>query len=207
MRFVDRADAGRQLAKALKRFESWQPVIVGLPRGGVVIAAEVAQAFSAPLDVIVVRKLGLRGSEEHAIGAIAEGGIIVLDQTAIRLAGVTQAVISNTIDQEMQVLRRRVTRIRNQHRLVPLKGRMVIIVDDGLATGLSARAACRVARQRGASSVVLAMPVAPADWRMTMGGDADMFEALLEPDDFDAVSQFYADFSETDDETVLRCLL
>jgi putative phosphoribosyl transferase len=207
MSFVDRTDAGRQLAKALGRFQEWHPVVIGLPRGGVEVACEVAQALAAPLDVIVVRKLGLPGNEEYGIGAIAEDGVIVLDQTAMRLAGVTHAVISHTIDREMQVLRRRVTRIREQHKAVPLKGRMVIIVDDGLATGLSARAACRVARQRGASSVVLAMPIAPADWHATMGGDADMFEALHEPNDFDAVGQFYLDFSQTNDEDVLRCLI
>lgn len=207
MTFVDRADAGRQLATALKRFETWHPVVIGLPRGGVVVAAEVAQAYNAPLDVIVVRKLGLPSNDEYGIGAIAEDGIIVLDQTAMRLAGVTQPVISSIIDREMQVLRRRVTRIRDQHKGVPLSGRMVIIVDDGLATGLSARAACRVARHRGAAQVVLAMPVAPAHWQVTMAGEADMFEALQAPEDFEAVGQFYADFSETNDDDVIRCLI
>lgn len=182
-------------------------MVIGLPRGGVVVAAQVAQAYSAPLDVIVVRKLGLPGNEEYGIGAIAEDGIIVLDQTAVRMGRVTQPMISGIIDREMQVLRRRVTKIRSEHKAVPLKGRMAIIVDDGLATGVSARAACRVARHRGASSVVLAVPVAPADWRVTMAGDADMFEALHEADEFEAVGQFYDDFSPVPDEDVLRCLI
>lgn len=182
-------------------------MIIGLPRGGVVVAAEVAQAYDAPLDVIVVRKLGLPGNEEYGIGAIAEDGVIVLDQTAMRLAGVTQPMMSSAIDHEMQVLRRRVTRIRAEHKAVPLEGRMVIIVDDGVATGLSARAACRVARKRGATSVVLAVPVAPADWRRSMTGEADILQTLHEPAEFEAVGQFYGDFAPVPDEDVLRCLI
>jgi putative phosphoribosyl transferase len=206
MPFVDRVDAGRRLAAVLQEYRSRNPVVIGLPRGGVPVAREVAMALAAPLDVIVVRKLGVPGHEELGLGAIAEDGVVVFNEDVMRSADATEDEVDAVIERESSVLRRRITQIRATHPATPLKDRVVIVVDDGLATGISARAACRVAKQRGAASVVLATPVAPADWRRRLAGEADAFVAVEESDEFMAVGQFYEDFSAVEDEEVLRCL-
>lgn len=206
MPFVDRVDAGRRLAAVLQEYRSRNPVVIGLPRGGVPVAREVAMALAAPLDVIVVRKLGVPGHEELGLGAIAEDGVVVFNEDVMRSADATEDEVDAVIERESLVLRRRITQIRATHPATPLKDRVVIVVDDGLATGISARAACRVAKQRGAASVVLATPVAPADWRRRLAGEADAFVAVEESDEFMAVGQFYEDFSAVEDEEVLRCL-
>lgn len=206
MPFVDRVDAGRRLAAVLQEYRSRNPVIIGLPRGGVPVAREVAMALAAPLDVIVVRKLGVPGHEELGLGAIAEDGVVVFNEDVMRSADATEDEVDAVIERESSVLRHRITQIRATHPATPLKDRVVIVVDDGLATGISARAACRVAKQRGAASVVLATPVAPADWRRRLAGEADAFVAVEESDEFMAVGQFYEDFSAVEDEEVLRCL-
>lgn len=206
MPFVDRVDAGRRLAAVLQEYRSRNPVVIGLPRGGVPVAREVAMALAAPLDVIVVRKLGVPGHEELGLGAIAEDGVVVFNEDVMRSADATEDEVDAVIERESSVLRRRITQIRATHPATPLKDRVVIIVDDGLATGISARAACRVAKQRGAASVALATPVAPADWRRRLAGEADAFVAVEESDEFMAVGQFYEDFSAVEDEEVLRCL-
>lgn len=206
MPFVDRVDAGRRLAAVLQEYRSRNPVVIGLPRGGVPVAREVAMVLAAPLDVIVVRKLGVPGHEELGLGAIAEDGVVVFNEDVMRSADATEDEVDAVIERESSVLRRRITQIRATHPATPLKDRVVIIVDDGLATGISARAACRVAKQRGAASVVLATPVAPADWRRRLAGEADAFVAVEESDEFMAVGQFYEDFSAVEDEEVLRCL-
>jgi putative phosphoribosyl transferase len=206
MPFVDRVDAGRRLAAVLQEYRSRNPVVIGLPRGGVPVAREVAMVLAAPLDVIVVRKLGVPGHEELGLGAIAEDGVVVFNEDVMRSADATEDEVDAVIERESSVLRRRITQIRATHPATPLKDRVVIIVDDGLATGISARAACRVAKQRGAASVALATPVAPADWRRRLAGEADAFVAVEESDEFMAVGQFYEDFSAVEDEEVLRCL-
>jgi len=170
------------------------------------VAREVAEALGAPLDVLLVRKLGVPGHEELGAGAIAEGGVAVFNQDVVKHADMTQQDVDRAIDRELQVLRRRLTRIREVHPIVSLSGHMAIIVDDGVATGISARAACRLAKKRGANFVVLATPVAPSDWRERLAGEADTFIAVIESDDFSAVGQFYDDFSPVSDEEVLRCL-
>jgi len=207
MPFADRVDAGRRLVAVLAEYRDRKPVVIGLPRGGVPVAREVAKALDAPLDVIVVRKLGVPGHEELGLGAIGEDDVVVFNEDVLRMAEVAQDEVDAAIDRETAVLRRRVTQIRAMHPAVPLSGRVVIIVDDGLATGISARAACRVAVKRGAASVVLATPVAPSDWRKRLAGEADAFVAAEESDEFMAVGQFYEDFSPVSDEEVLRCLI
>lgn len=182
-------------------------MIIGLPRGGVPVACSVAESLNATLDVIVVRKLVLPGDAGISVGAIAEDSVIVFDHDAIARGAVSQDALSAAIDREMQVLRRRVTRIRDHNSPIPLKGRMTIIVDDGLSTGLTARAACRVARRRGASSVVIATPVVPIGWTAHLTQEADAFEAMHEADDVHAVSEFYEFFPPVDDEEVLRSLI
>lgn len=206
MPFRDRADAGARLALLLTSYREARPVVIGLPRGGVPVARCVADALGAPLDVIVARKLGVPGHEELGLGAISEEGIVVFNQDVLRVCGASQDEIDAEIDAERATLERRLTSIRAVHPAVPLVGRVVIIVDDGIATGITARAACRVARARGAARVVLATPVAPDDWRRRLASEADALVAVEEQPDFMAVGQFYDDFSTTTDEDVLACL-
>lgn len=206
MRFINRVDAGRQLAELLAPWRHESPIVVGLPRGGVPVAAEVAHALRAPLDVIMVRKLGLPHHPELAMGAIGEDGARVLNDDVVRLAGVTEQQISAVESQERIELERRARRYRGERSPEPMSGRIVIIVDDGIATGSTARAACQVARANGAARVVLATPVAPAGWIDRIGDAADDYVAVSTPDPFFAVGQFYVDFSPTSDAQVSSCL-
>lgn len=206
MRFRDRADAGRRLATRLQAMHPVDPVVIGLPRGGVPVAKAVAGLLQAPLDVIVVRKLGVPGHEELGLGAVAEDSVVVFNEDVLRTCGATAAEVDAEIDHETAVLHDRVTRIRAAHAAVPLVGRSVLIVDDGVATGISARAACRVARARGAAEVWLATPVAAPDWRDRLAGEADCLVAVEEPGDFGAVGWFYEEFTQVSDDEVLRCL-
>jgi putative phosphoribosyl transferase len=158
--FVDRRDAGRQLAGRLVPLVSGQPIVVGLPRGGVPVAYEVARALGAPLDVLVVRKLGCPWQPELGVGALGEGGIRLLNRRLMREVGVTETDLGEVIEREQQELDARVVRYRGDRDPIPVEGRTVIVVDDGLATGFTARAAIEVLRRRGAGRVVLAVPVA-----------------------------------------------
>ena len=180
--------------------------MVGLSCGGLPVACRVAEALGAPLDVIVVRKLALPSDPEFGIGAISEDGVIVFNDE-VDHDSLPPDQVSSAINHELQVLRRRVTRIRTMRPAVSLQGRMVMVVDDGLATGVSARAACRVARHRGAKSVVLAVPVAPLGWREALLHDADDFQAAIEAPECSAVGQFYDSFPQLTDEDVQRCLI
>ncbi len=206
MRFADRNEAGRRLGAALERYRQARPVVVGLPRGGVPVAARVADALGAPLDVIVVRKLGVPYHRELAMGAIGEGGVRVLNEAVIRHARVSNHDIERIEQEERVELARRAARFRKNAAAVPLAGRTVIVVDDGIATGATARAACQVARAHGAAKVVLAVPVAPPDWTEFIGEDADEFVCLATPEHFDAVGRHYVDFSPTTDDDVVQCL-
>lgn len=207
MLFVDRQDAGHRLASAcLTRRGDWsRPIVLGIPRGGVPVAAPVAEALGAPLDVILVRKLGLPNNEEVAMGAIGEG-VRVLDDGLIRVMGVTDEQLARVQERETRELERRVRAYRADGPQVALDGVTAVIVDDGLATGATARAACAVARAQGAASVVLAVPVAPPDWAPQPGVDADEFVCVARPDGFFAIGQWYRDFTQTTDAEV-RALL
>lgn len=204
--FVDRADAGRRLARCLEHLRGEDVVVVGLPRGGVRVALEVARDQRAPLDVIVVRKLGAPFQPELALGAIGEGGARVIDAEVIRGAEVTPRELAKVEVRERAELQRRAQRFRAGRERVLLAGRVVVIVDDGVATGSTARAACEVARAQGAARVVLAVPVAPVGWQRRLAGTADELVSLATPDPFYGISRFYADFSQTQDEEVLACL-
>ena len=204
--FIDRADAGRQLGERLRHLRSEPVVVLGLPRGGVPVAYEVAKALDAPLDVIVVRKLGVPFQPELAMGAIGEGGIRILDDEVMRSTGVSKRDLDAVEVRERAELERRAERFRGTRKRVPLRGRTAIVVDDGIATGSTARAACRVARAEGAARVVLAVPVAPPGWRDRIGQDADELVCVASPTLFFAIGQFYVDFSQTTDEEVLACL-
>ena len=206
MVFADRRDAGRRLAARLGHLRRESVVVLGLPRGGVPVAAEVARAIDAPLDVIVVRKLGVPFQPELGMGAIGEDGVRILNDRVMTMAGVSQAELATVEGMERAELERRARRFRGDRPRTALGGRTAVIVDDGVATGSTARAACQVARAQGASKVVLAVPVAPRGWQARIGDDADECIALHAPDPFWAIGQFYADFSHTSDDEVIDCL-
>ena len=206
MNFADRVEAGRRLAGCLEHLRHRRPVVVGLPRGGVPVAAEVARALDAPLDVILVRKLGVPFQPELAMGAVGEDGVTVINQEVMAAARVPRREVEAVEAREREELERRARAYRGDRRRIPLAGRTVIVVDDGIATGSTARAACHVARAAGASHVVLAVPVAPPEWTARLSADADELIAVETPEPFYAVGQFYDNFSPTTDEQVVACL-
>jgi putative phosphoribosyl transferase len=204
--FANRMDAGRRLADRLRVLPRCGLVVLGLPRGGVPVAFEVARELGAPLDIIVVRKLGVPFRPELAMGAIGEGGVRILDNRVVTLTGVTASDIDEAQAREEAELARRAERFRGTRERVPLTGRTALIVDDGIATGSTVRAACKVARAHGATRVVVATPVAPPETVASLRNDADDVIALSEPADFDAIGQFYEDFTQTPDDEVVRLL-
>ncbi|MEV0692953.1 phosphoribosyltransferase family protein [Streptomyces sp. NPDC050388] len=206
MFFLDRRDAGRQLAARLGHLKGTEVVVLGLPRGGVPVAAEVAGALGAPLDVCLVRKLGVPFQPELGMGAIGEGGVRVINDDVVRMARITPEELAEVEAREREVLGMRARHYRGGRESLDLQGRTVLVVDDGVATGSTARAACRIARARGAARIVLAVPVAPHDWTARLGEDADELVCPHTPRDFYAIGQFYADFSQTDDDEVVACL-
>jgi putative phosphoribosyl transferase len=181
-------------------------VVVGLPRGGVPVAAEVAGALNAPLDVIVVRKLGVPFQPELGMGAIGEDDIRVINDEIVRMARVTPEELAAVEGRERAELERRANRFRQGRPRIPLAGKVVVVVDDGVATGSTARAACSVARAEGAARVLLTVPVAPIDWTTRLAGVADEFVALQTPMEFHGVGQFYRDFTQTSDDQVVQLL-
>ncbi|MGH8866604.1 MAG: phosphoribosyltransferase family protein [Actinomycetes bacterium] len=207
MFFANRIDAGRRLAARLSYLRGQDVVVLGLPRGGVPVAFEVARALEAPLDVLVVRKLGVPFQAELAMGAIGEGGVRVLNNRVLADASVTADEMAEVERAEREVLERRLARFRGDRVRVPLEGRTALVVDDGIATGSTARAACQVARALGAARVVLAAPVGPPNSIPALGQDADEVILLETPAFFFAIGQFYADFSQTSDEEVVRLLI
>jgi putative phosphoribosyl transferase len=204
--FKDRRDAGRQLGRRLSVYATLRPVVVALPRGGVPVAAEIADRLDAPLDVIVVRKIGLPWQPELAIGAIAEGNVCVVNDALIEETGVSGDELEAAIARERVELERRVRAYRGERSPLRLDGRVVILVDDGLATGYTARAAIAQIRRRGAGRVVLAVPVAPEDIVATMGRVADEFVVLQTPPWFFSIGEHYEDFRQTSDDEVVACL-
>jgi putative phosphoribosyl transferase len=204
--FRDRADAGRQLAQRLMPLRERSVIVLGLPRGGVPVAAEVARALNAPLDVLVVRKLGLPGHPELAMGAIGEGGVRVLNDEVVSAARVSEAEIDRVEQAELVELARRVRQFRGDRPRVPITGCTAVIVDDGIATGATARVACQVARALGAVRVVLAVPVAAPASPQELGSVADEVVCLETPARFHAVGQFYSDFRPTTDDEVVMLL-
>ncbi len=205
--FRDRADAGRELAEQLKRRLGDEDVVVlGLPRGGVPVAFEVARELDAPLDVIVVRKLGVPYQPELGMGAIGEDGVRVLNHEVLAMARVGEEEVAVVERSERAELERRAARFRGSRPRTPLVGRTAVVVDDGIATGSTARAACQVARAHGASRVILAVPVAPRSSLGFLAEVADELVCLATPEPFYAVGQFYRDFSQTSDEEVVELL-
>ncbi|WP_185949482.1 phosphoribosyltransferase [Microbispora sp. KK1-11] len=205
--FVDRRDAGLRLGERLRGLPGTEDaVVLGLPRGGVPVAYHVARALGAPLDVIVVRKLGVPYQPELGFGAIGEGGVRVVNPDVVRLANITRDEMAEVERRERAELERRARRFRAGREPVDLAGRTVIVVDDGIATGGTARAACQVARAHGASRVVLAVPVGAPETIASLRRDADEVVCLDTPDHFYAIGAWYDDFTQASDEDVVECL-
>ena len=206
MIFANRADAGRRLAARLEHLRGEPMVVLGLPRGGVPVALEVARALGAPLDVIVVRKLGVPFQPELGMGAVGEDGVHVINREIARLAGLSENELAAVQAREQAEVERRAAAYRARRARQPLGGQVAVIVDDGIATGSTARAACQIARAHGAARVVLAVPVAPPGWQASIGDDADEFACVATPENFFAIGQFYADFAQVADDEVTACL-
>jgi putative phosphoribosyl transferase len=207
MRFRDRAHAGRVLARALLAYAGRDDVVVlALPRGGVPVAAELARALGAQLDVFVVRKLGLPGHEELAMGAVAPGGVLVLDDRLVRGLGIPDEVLQETVEKELRELERREAAYRAGRPPLDLEGKTVILVDDGLATGATMRAAALALRKVKPARVVVAVPVASAETCDEFRADVDEIVCALTPSPFHAVGLWYDDFSQTSDEEVRELL-
>src|SRR6266536_1185313 len=205
--FSNRAEAGRQLAEKLDKYSGREDVIVlGLPRGGVPVAYEVAKRLRAPLDVFIVRKLGVPGFEELAAGAIASGGVRVLNEDVIRAIPYADEAIEAVTVKETAELERREHIYREGRPPPELRDRIVILADDGLATGATMRAAVKALRQRGAAKVVAAVPVGPPDTCHEIEQQADETVCLSTPEFFQAVGQYYEDFSQTTDDEVRELL-
>lgn len=205
--FRDRAEAGRSLAGMLSDLAGRDDVMVlGIPRGGVPVAYEVAQALGAPLDVIVVRKLGFPGAEELAIGAIASGGVRVLNTQVLGEVPVPERMIDRVAARELKELERRERVYRGDRPAVDPRGRTVVVVDDGLATGSTMRAAVAALRQRQAAAIVVAVPVGATSTCRQLARIADRFVCVIASEDFVAVSAWYEDFSPTTDDEVRRLL-
>jgi len=207
MFFRDRADAGRRLAGRLKKYEKRRDVMVlGIPRGGVAVAFEVAAALGAGLDVFVSRKLGVPGQEELAFGAIAGGGVRVLNRHILEVVGIPEAEIERIAAQVLKEVERRERVYRGVREPLAVEGKTVILVDDGIATGASMEAAIEALRQRKPAWLVVAVPVAPVSTCERLRQEVDEFVCLETPVDFYAVGQFYEDFSQVTDEEVTRLL-
>ena len=206
-RFADRPDAGRRLASSLDAYANRADVtVLGLPRGGVPVAAQVAASLHAPLDVLVVRKLGVPSQPELAMGAIAEGGAQVRHHDLIADIGLSSQDVDRAVAAQQIELERRVSLYRGNRAPAPLRGRTVILVDDGLATGATMEAAIASVRQHGPRKVVVAVPVGAADTCRRLGAIADAIVCVLCPKYFGAVGQWYDDFAQTTDGEVTALL-
>lgn len=204
--FADRRDAGRQLAEQLASLAGSQVVVVALPRGGVPVADEIAAALDAPLEILAVRKLGAPHNPEYGIGAVAEDGTSVIDAEAVAVLGIRNGEIEAITARERAELARRVAAYRGDRPPLDLEGRTVVVVDDGVATGLTDTVALRAVRHQGPRRVVLAVPVCPPDALGRLRAEADDVVCLQVPQRMYGVGQFYGDFSQVSDEEVILAL-
>lgn len=204
--FKDRVDAGKQLAKALSAYKESGAIVLGLPRGGVVLAAEIAQELHLSLDIICPRKIGAPQNPEFAIGAITETGEGCFNETVIQQLGIPAAYLEHMVEKEKAEAERRLKAFRGDRPALNLKNKTVILVDDGLATGLTMRAAIATVSKLGASKIVVAVPVAPVDTAERIEALVDDFVCLYVEEDFYAVGQFYQSFPQTTDSEVIALL-
>lgn len=204
--YRDRRHSGRELARQLGHLKGQNVVVLALPRGGVPVAFEVARAVDAPLEVFVVRKLGLPGRPEYAMGAIASGGVRVLNDEVVRLYGIPERVVDAIVSQEQMELERREQVYRDGRSPLDVRGRTVVLTDDGLATGFTMRAAVEAVRALGAARIIVAVPVGSPDSCREFAAIADEIVCARAPEHFAAVGQWYDDFRQTTDEEVRELL-
>lgn len=208
MLFMNRADAGRQLVKALFKYKARHPVIFALPRGGVPVAAEVARALEASLDLLLVRKIGLPSQPELAMGAVADGGepIIVRNEDVIESSDITAEEFDRVCKQELAEVERRRRRYLGERAPAEVKDQVAIIIDDGIATGSTTLAAIRAIRARKPGELVLAVPVAPLATVKRLRAEVDAIVCLDTPQELDAIGYFYRDFHQVSDDEVIATL-
>jgi predicted phosphoribosyltransferase len=208
MLFANRQEAGRQLAQRLALLEGAESgaLLLAVPRGGVVVAAEIARALRLPLDVFITRKLGAPGNEELAIGALSSDGTVVLDEQLTRSTGADEAYIAQETERQRQEISRRLRRYRGERPPPAVTGRTVVLVDDGVATGATTLAALRALRKQAPGRLILAVPVGPPDSINRLSAEADEVICLATPEPFWAVGRFFADWSQTTDEEVATLL-
>jgi putative phosphoribosyl transferase len=204
--FSDRVEAGKRLASALTDFAGKNGIVLAIPRGGVVVGYEIAKALSLPLDVIIPRKIGAPDNPELAIGAMTEDGTIILDDNLITYIGVQRDYIKAESERQKHEIERRLKLYRQNEPYPSLKGLDVVIVDDGIATGSTMKAALASVKNRGASTVTVAVPVGPPSTIKELKKQADRVVCLYAPEYFQAIGQFYTDFNQTTDEEVISLL-
>lgn len=204
--FHDRLDAGRQLARRLIKFQVQNPFVFAIPRGGVVVAEEVAKALKAPIDLIIPRKIGAPANQEMAIGAVTQDGSVMLDQSMLAYMGIQEKDLSSQIEAEKKEISRRMTLYRGTPETPRVEGKTLILVDDGIATGYTVLAAIKSLRKLNPQKLVLAVPVVPGDSVEKFARQADEFVCLEAPETFYAVGQFYHKFDQTTDQEVINIL-
>jgi putative phosphoribosyl transferase len=208
MPFIDRDDAGRRLAKALTRYKDRKPIVLALPRGGVPVAAKVAEALHAPLDLLLVRKIGVPFQPELAMGAVVDGAspLTVRNEDVIRIAGITEQEFATARDEQLKEIERRRKMYLGNRPHLELAAHTVIVVDDGIATGATTRAALQAVRLREPSKLVLAVPVAPTDTLEKLAGETDELICLETYEELGAIGRFYSDFRQVSDDEVTELL-
>jgi len=203
--FIDRVDAGVKLGLALRDFNIEDPVVLGIPRGGVIVAVEVAKILKAPLDIAIARKIGAPFNREYAIGAINSLGSVILNEASIRELGISNDYIEKAVKEELEEIKRRLSIYRGERDTIDIKGKSVIIVDDGLATGLTMLSVVKGVKTNKPKKIIVAVPVASDEAIKRFEGEAEVF-ALYIPEYFYAVGQFYEDFRQVTDEEVIYAL-
>jgi predicted phosphoribosyltransferase len=204
--FKDRVEAGRRLAAALSEFKGKDTIVLGIPRGGVVVASEVAKGLGAPLDIVVTRKIEAPGEPEYALGAVTQEGDVIMDRQAAESLGASKDYLDNQIRQKREEVKDRLRTLRGDVPYARLEDKVVIIVDDGIATGSSVGAAVMSVKKRGPKKVIVATPVAPASTVEMLSEDGTKVVALETPADFLAIGEFYSDFDQVEDGEVRRIL-